>query len=105
MSLNKDEDEESFEFEEIWLNEILANQDFPAYRRVFTKSTVMSQIFIKGGEAGNWQFEKNQLTLEMPFVKLAIDDEKAAGQQPKYKKYLEPNEFNVIIQNKFEEWT
>lgn len=40
----------------------------------------------------------------MPQVNLEISDHRAKGKVVKFSKYIEANEFNVLIQNKFQEW-
>ena len=40
----------------------------------------------------------------MPHVVLTITDERVEEEKTDYKKYLDPTEYNVLIQNKFQEW-
>ena len=74
--------------------------EFPEYRRAFTKSSSITVVQIKDGSTGDWQVETVKLDIEMPKVHLSVKDENGE-KKAKYVKYLEPSEFNVLIQNKF----
>lgn len=69
--------------------------DYPPYRNQFTKVDLSRICYLKDHKID----KKVNVSLEMPYMQMTLKDENKT-----YKKYLEPLEFNVFIQEKFENW-
>ena len=66
MSLVKSSKSQKFHIEDLWLQEIVEDLQFPSYRKVFTKCKSVSIVMLNGGQPGDWNFQKYPLSLEMP---------------------------------------
>ena len=89
-------DDEIFKLSDNLLEDILERVDYPPYRDIFTEIQSTS-IVIKDD---NDKFNKHILNIEMPSIELT----KEGNSQQIFKKYLEPSEYNVFLQDKFKEW-
>ena len=71
--------------------------DYPPYRNLFTKASLANICYSNDKKTID---KKVPIHLEMPYIKMTLKDEN----KKTYMKYLEPLEFNVFIQEKFENW-
>ncbi len=81
--------DQTVELNEIKMHEVLTGMELPPYRRVFTSSDF---LIIANDE------EIVRIKAEMPYIQLKIG-------KNTYKKYLDPDEMNVLLQARFSNWS
>lgn len=85
-------------FEELWLQDIVESYTFPTYRKVFTKLKTASVVILNANNA-----EKHILEIDMPHFTFKTDN--GSSDAPiKFKKYVDPDNYNVMLQSRLQDW-